>query len=230
MTKSGAGHMPSIWSDHFPGLCGLDDRAWQALAAASKVVTLPAGAAVFRPGDVPHHYLLVLEGKLRVQTLTESGKEIVLYRVAGGESCVLTTSCLLASERFPAEAIAETAVRAVLLPAEPFRKALASSPGFREFALSAFAKRLTALIGLVQEVAFGRLPARLGLCLIENADADNRVIRTHQQLATELGTAREVVSRQLKELERRGWVKLHRGTIDILDPEALRQQSRERSS
>lgn len=218
--------MTTPWFQQFPELAALADPAWRDLASASSELTLPAGVAAFRPGDLPAHYLLILEGRLRVQLLTATGHEIVLYRVGKGEPCVLTTSCLLASEPYPAEGITETAVRAVAIPARIFHQALAASEGFRAFALASFARRLSNLIGLVQNVAFGRVEARLATLLLEQADAKQRVTLTHQALATELGTAREVVSRKLKALEQRHLLRLSRGAVEILDVKALRALAR----
>lgn len=218
--------MTRPWFKQFPKLAELTESEWHDLVLASNELALAEGTAVFRPGDRPENYLLVLEGRLRVQLLTPAGHEIVLYRVTQGEPCVLTTSCLLADERYPAEGITDTPVRAVAIPARAFHRAFAASTGFRAFALGSFAKRLANLIGLVQNVAFVRVEARLAVCLLERVDANRRVRATHQALATELGTAREVVSRTLKSLERRRWVRLYRGAIDILDVDALRTLSR----
>jgi CRP/FNR family transcriptional regulator len=165
----------------------------------------------------------VLEGSVRVQKLAENGREITLYRVESGGSCVLTTSCLLARERYPAEGITETEVIAAMIPLALFEKALDTSAGFRRFVFSTYAQRISHLILLVEEVAFGRIDERLAQCLLEMREVDNTVEATHQVLAAELGTAREVISRQLKEFERRGWIALQRGRIEILQPDNLRR-------
>ncbi|MFA7096501.1 MAG: Crp/Fnr family transcriptional regulator [Gammaproteobacteria bacterium] len=218
---SGADAQPA-WVNAFSALRHLDDPAWRKTLAAAKLVTLPPGVTVFRHGDRCQNYLLVLEGSVRVQKVSDSGREIVLYRVEAGEGCVLTTSCLLAGERYPAEGITETEVRAVALPSEHFQEGLAGSAGFRNFVFATYGKRIIDLIVLVEDVAFGRIDIRLAQCLLNHADRTHPIESTHHDIATELGTAREVVSRQLKEFERRGWVRLGRGRIEILDPPALR--------
>jgi CRP/FNR family transcriptional regulator len=210
------------WTDAFPELQALDDPAWRSIRQSARIVTLPAGTRVFRDGGSCGSYVLVLKGRVRVQKVSEGGREIVLYRVSGGQGCVLTTSCLLAGKDYPAEAVAETEVRAVVIPTSEFDRGLAESPGFRHFVFSNYGRRLTELIMLVEDIAFGRVGQRLAQSLLEHADDGGSISATHQNLAVELGTAREVISRQLKEFERRGWVKLHRGRIDILDPGALR--------
>lgn len=212
---------PTAWLEAFPALLSLDDPAWRGILAAAKIVSLPPGIVVFRHGDRCQNYFLVLEGAIRVQKASESGREIVLYRVEAGEGCVLTTSCLLANEYYPAEGITETEVSAVVLPADRFYEGIAKSPGFRDFVFATYGKRILDLILLVEEVAFGRIDIRLAQCLLVHAGRAHPIANTHQELATELGTAREVVSRQLKDFERRGWVKLHRGRIDILDPVSM---------
>ncbi len=209
------------WLDAFPDLRSIKDPAWQAAAHQSQLIEVPAGAAVFRDGDHCQAYLLVIRGVVRVQKVSESGKEIVLYRVEDGQSCVLTTSCLLSHDPYQAEAVTETPVQAVAIPAPAFQQALAESSGFRNFVFASYGQRITGLLMLIDAVAFGRMDARLAQRLLELADSDQTTRATHQALARELGTAREVVSRLLKDFERRHWVQLQRGQVVIRDREAL---------
>jgi len=209
------------WLTRFPALQTIHDPAWHAALEQAREVTVPAGATVFRDGDPCQNYLLVLEGAVRVQKVSESGKEIVLYRVEDGQSCVLTTSCLLANEHYAAEAIAETEVKAIAIPLVRFREALGGSAAFREFVFASYGQRITDLVTLIDAIAFGRMDSRLARCLLDRAGARREAQATHQELARELGTAREVVSRLLKEFERHGWVKLHRGRIELGNSAAL---------
>lgn len=204
----------------FPALAKLDDDATRALAAAARTPTIPAGTVLFQEGSECPSYVLVLEGSIRVQKVSESGREIVLYRVERGQSCVLTTNCLIARRDYSAEGMAETDVKALVLPAATFRGLLARSEVFRDFVLASYAERISGLLMLIEEVAFGRVDMRLAAWLAQRAAAGS-VRMTHQEIAVELGTAREVVSRQLKEFERRGWVALFRGRVDLLQPRAL---------
>ncbi len=217
------------WLDLFPQLARLEPEARQALLAAAGEVRLPQGAVVFAPGDECENYLLVLEGVVRVQQIGEGGREIVLYRVCAGETCVLTTASLLARAVYAAEGIAETPVRAMAVPAAAFQQLLASSPIFRTFVFSTYGERLVQLMRVVEDVAFRRIDARLAERLLQRADAAGRITATHDELAVELGTVREVVSRKLKSFERHGWLRASRGAIELLDPDALRQLG-ERSS
>jgi CRP/FNR family transcriptional regulator len=219
------GTSTQTWPEQFPELRGVDDPAWREVLAASRIVRLPAGTSVFRDGDSCRSYMLVLSGSMRIQKVSESGREIVLYRVEAGQGCVLTTSCLLAGRNYPAEGVTETEVTAVTIPLDRFEQGLAQSPGFRRFIFSTYTRRLTDLIMLIEEVAFGRIDVRLAHYLLRHAGGDGSLTVTHQELAVELGSAREVISRQLKEFERRGWVRLGRGRIVLLDRGALRRLS-----
>lgn len=150
--------------------------------------------------------LLVLQGSVRVQQLSETGREIVLYRVAAGESCVMTTAALIAQDSYAAYGITETACRAVMIPRPLFDDLLARSEPFRRLVFASYAQRIADLFAVIEALAFQRVDIRLAQRLLRLAGADHRVTATHQQLATELGTAREVVSRQLQEFHRRGWI------------------------
>lgn len=205
----------------FPRLATLEPESAAALVGSARSVTIPPGTVLFRDGAECSSYVLVVEGSIRVQKMAESGREIVLYRVERGQSCVLTTNCLLCGEEYAAEGIAESEVTALVLPAATFRSLLAGSEVFRELVFSAYASRIADLLMLIEEVAFGRIDVRLSAWLGHHADPAGAVRSTHQELAVELGTAREVVSRQLKDFERRGWLSLFRGRIEIKNRDAL---------
>lgn len=208
------------WIDRFPGLSRLDASVKDMLTKRSTVITVPKDTVIFGPGKSPENLLLMLEGTVRVQQLAENGREIVLYRVHAGESCVLTTACLLAYEDYSAEGIAETEVSAVAIPRRVFDDLVAGSAEFRTFVFTAYSKRITDLFLVIEEIAFRRMDIRLAQKLLELA-REGKVEATHQQMAAELGTAREVVSRQLSEFQRREWVAQSRGEIRILNRSAL---------
>lgn len=209
------------WTLHFPGLSDLDDTTGLAVLGDATEIAAPEGAVVFRPGSHCEQYLLVIEGSVRVQQTSSSGREIVLYRVQAGESCVLTTSCLLGGNRYGAEGICETPVKGVAIPAARFMEGIEHSSGFRRFVFQGYGQRIAELMTLIDEVAFGRLNVRLAQRLLELTHGEDTLHCTHQELAVELGSAREVVSRALKDFERHGWVRLSRGHIDFLDRPAL---------
>ena len=204
------------WVERFPGLSRLDVPTKELLLTRSAIVEVPAGTTIFGPGNSPENMLFLLGGTVRVQQVSESGHEIVLYRIEAGQSCVLTTACLLAYEDYSAEGIAETSVQAVAVPRVVFDDLVARSKAFRDFVFAAFSKRITDLFLMIDEVAFQRLDVRLADKLIELSKGDDVISTTHQKLSIELGTAREVVSRQLQEFQRRGWIKQSRGRINLL--------------
>ena len=156
--------------------------------------------------------------------MTAGGHQIVLYRVEPGQSCVLTTSCLMAHESYAAEGVAETAVSGLGLAPASFERLLTDSAEFRRIVFTDFGQRLADLMGLLNEVAFRRIDARLAVWLLQASEREGMTIHhTHQEAAVELGTAREVVSRQLKEFERQGLLSLARGRIELRDPATLRR-------
>ncbi|MBT8128755.1 MAG: Crp/Fnr family transcriptional regulator [Gammaproteobacteria bacterium] len=209
------------WQQTFPHLNQVNDAVINELMNNAGTITMPAKATAFHQGDACSNYLLILSGSIKVMTRAENGREIVLYRLGDGDSCVLTTSCLFGNARYPAEGVSETDVTALAIPAEEFHRAIQQSKPFREFVFSSFSSHLGSLISLVEEVAFGRLDTRLARHLLKLGGTDRVLETTHQQLATELGSAREVISRQLKDFESRGWVKLQRGSIEIIDTQSL---------
>jgi CRP/FNR family transcriptional regulator, anaerobic regulatory protein len=207
--------------DYFPSLATLGPKALEIFERSSRLAVLPAGTKVFEAGAPCNDFLMVAEGRVRVQQLSAEGREIVLYRVKGAESCILTTACLLAHEDYAAEAVTETAVTGLLLSRSGFDLLLAESAEFRQLVFTSFASRLADLMHLVEDVAFGHVDIRLAQRLLALADDSGIVEQTHQGLAVELGTAREVISRQIKEFERRGHVDLERGRIVLRDRQAL---------
>jgi CRP/FNR family transcriptional regulator, anaerobic regulatory protein len=215
------------WTSLFPGLENPQGEALHALRINTTIVELPAGSRIFGPGHAPESFLLLIEGTVRVQQVSEGGREIVLYRIHAGESCALTTACLMGFENYQAEGLAETNVRAAAIPRRVFDYLIASSPDFRRFVFSAFSARVTDLFRIIDDIAFSRIDIRLAHKLIELSHGSKQLSLTQQQLASELGTAREVVSRMLAEFQRRGWIILTRGHIELIEIEKLSNLARE---
>ena len=215
MSAPAAPAQPGDWTTRFPALAGLTPEVRADLARRARVVSAPAGATIFAPGQTADHLLFLLSGTVRVSQTSESGREIVLYRVEPGDSCVMTTACLLADEAYQAEGVAETPVEAVAIPRAVFDDLATRSTAFRDLIFHAYAQRITDLFRVIDDVAFGRIDIRLAQRLLTLSRGADTIEATHQQLATELGTAREVVSRQLQEFQRRGWITLSRGAIRI---------------
>lgn len=207
------------WLTQFPELAALDQQAKDLLSKYARIVEAPIGTIGYREGTPCGAYVMRLAGRSRVYKMSASGREILLYRVGAGETCVITTTCLLGNSDYPASTIVEEAIRDVLIPAAVFNQLMVDSAVFRKYVMTNYGALISDLIVLLDEVAFHSLNARLAKVLL---DADSpKITRTHQQIADELGTAREVVSRQLKRLEQKGSVSLGRGQVDITNRSAL---------
>jgi CRP/FNR family transcriptional regulator len=197
-----------------------------ALAEAADVVRLRAGEYFLREGDSCATFAVVASGRMRVFKLGENGHEITLYHVGAGEACPLNVSCILSDSTVPAMARVEEDVEAVVIPAATFRQWMAEHESLRTLVFRMFANRLIEVMSLVEEVAFRRMDQRLAGWLADKlglAGARGSVDITHADLAAELGTAREVVSRLLKEFERLGAIRLSRGRIFAKNPALLRE-------
>ncbi len=197
-----------------PSLNELEPAALQKLGQAAHLIQAPAGHTIFRPGSTCDNYIIVLQGTVRTFVSSENGREIVLYRIEGGQTCILTTSCLMTGSNYETEAVAETDVVALSLPRKMFLELLGTSEKFRSLAFNTFSERLNELVLLINEISFGHLDTRLAAYLISKSN-DNTIKATHQSIAMELGSAREAVSRLLKDFERKGLVELDRGRIII---------------
>jgi CRP/FNR family transcriptional regulator len=214
-----------IWIDNFPGLSSLAKSEQQLLMDHSTVLDVKEGTVIFGPGKKPDHLLLLLEGTVRVQQLSDKGREIVLYRIRAGESCVMTTACLLANESYSAEGITESDIQAAAIPLNVFDDLVSNSVQFRNFIFTAYSQRIAELFHIIEDVAFQRIDIRLAEKLLDIAQGSASIRITHQQLSAELGTAREVISRQLAEFQRRQWVGQSRGVVQLLDSSALKRLS-----
>jgi CRP/FNR family transcriptional regulator len=205
------------WIARFPELAGLGDEERRLLADRVQETVFAAGTVLFSPGSPCGLYLLVLDGSIRVQMLADNGREILLYRVGPGQSCLLTAASLVAGEPYAAEGVVEQATRAVVLPRAVFDRLLGSSEVFRRFVFAGFGRRVAGILDAMQAALFLPVERRLARRLI---GAPSHAV-THRDLAVDLGTAREVVSRQLEAFARRGLIRRRRGGIDVLDPAAL---------
>jgi CRP/FNR family transcriptional regulator len=209
------------WLAAFPGLPELDPAHREEMLKSIQFNRLSGGDIAYRQGQDCHAYVMCIDGRTRVFKTSESGREILLYQVGPGQTCVLTTSCLMAGSPFPAESTAETDVLLAALPASVFNRLMTSSVPFRQFVLNNYGDLLSSLITLVDEVAFASLDLRLARRLLAEANAKGVVAKTHQQLALDLGSVREVISRYLNDWERMGWVRASRGSIEVVDRGAL---------
>lgn len=199
----------------------IDPAGHRALAALVPQ-TLPRGAILFRPGDPVEGFAVVLSGRIEVFLTGPTGREILLYSVAPGQSCVQTTLGLLGEEDYSGEALVATDSTIVLIPRALFLHLMDTGAGFRRFVFAAFAQRMQTMLHVLEKVAFQRIESRLAASLLEQ-ESDGMVQATHAELAARIGSVREVVSRRLEGFVRRGWVETDRGRVLLRDPAALRR-------
>jgi CRP/FNR family transcriptional regulator len=207
----------------YPGISSLDEDVRHRLINSAQTVNVPAGAFAFHKGDSCSNFILVLDGLVRVQLSSEGGREVVLYRVKPGGTCALTTSCIIGREEYPAEAVVEEDITAMMFPDREFRQALLDSEVFRQFVFQGFSRRLCDIVSRMETVALKTIDERLAEHLLKGDD-DSLSNITHQVLAAEIGTAREVVSRKLKRFESDGLIRSSRGRVEIVDRDALRER------
>lgn len=209
------------WTERFRGTASLPRAVRDRLLHSARITRYPVGKRVFGPNNIPDSLMFLVEGTIRVSQTSDSGRDIVLYRVEAGESCVLTTACMLAEEAYNAEGFAETDVVTVILPRISFDHLVAEEPEFRSFVFAAYSRRLIDLLRVVDDVAFGRIDVRLAERLLILAQDYKEISATHQKLASELGTAREVISRVLQDFAKRGLISQTRGRIALTDRAGL---------
>src|SRR6056297_1633053 len=209
------------WIAEADGLPPLEEAA-KALLDRLTPMEAPAGTVLFHPGDTVKGFVIMLSGRIDVCLTGPTGRDILLYAVEPGQSCIQSTLGLLGGDDYSGEAIVRRDARAVLVPRETFLALMDRSDAFRGFVFQAFATRMQSMMHLLERVAFIRVEARLAQTLLERA-ASGTVTATHAEIAVMIGSAREVVSRRLDALARRGLLRLERGAVILLDPDSLRQ-------
>ncbi|MEE9375113.1 MAG: Crp/Fnr family transcriptional regulator [Rhizobiaceae bacterium] len=193
------------------------------LAKAHKV-SLQAGQQVFTAGDPCRNFYYLLEGSVRVDLIARNGKSIMLYRFGAGETCILTTSCLLGGADYNAEAHVEEETIALAMPHHEFQSLLGTSEGFRKLVFGSFATRLASMMNRIDEVAFSPLDNRLAHRLLELSNEQGQVQATHEQLAADIGSAREVVSRRLGNWQKSSLIERYRGGLKIVSKKGLTEK------
>ena len=186
---------------------------------------IPAGHDVFLEGDRVEAIALLISGGVRVYKIGETGREITLYRFGNGSSCILTANAILSQNTFPAIATVERDAEAVMIPAEVFRSWVKKYDLWRDFVFDLLSQRLSTVMAIVDEVVFQRMDRRVATLLIKRGNDANPIRITHQEIASELGSSREVVSRLLEDFMSEGSIQSVRGVIEILDFELLKSRS-----
>ncbi|MBI4986289.1 MAG: Crp/Fnr family transcriptional regulator [Rhodocyclales bacterium] len=203
----------------YPILAALPPGLSAKVAAQAQAMEVPAGTVIFDERQPCYGFPFIVKGGIRVLKPAANGRELPLYRVLPGESCIITSSCLLGRSDYNARGVAETDTTLMLLP-RPLFEELIGQPAFRDFVFALFSERIADLMQLIEEVAFRKLDQRLAGLLLGKGKL---LHTTHQQLADELGSVREIVSRLLKNFAEQGLVKLGREQVEILDPVGLRR-------
>jgi len=190
---------------------------------------LPARVSICEEGQQCAQLALVLEGVGRVYKLSPGGREVTLYRIHAGESCVLTASCIMSDDHFPAIAVTETDVKAILVTPRHVREWFCQDSGWQRFIFSLLSYRLSDIINVVEEVAFKRIDVRIAEQLVRSQQQQGPPVlhKTHAELAADVGSSREVISRILKDFSERGLVRLTRGSIEVLNLGDLRDLARQ---
>ena len=208
-----------------PILQQVDDSFAREFQQAAFFARIPAGRDVFLEGDHVEAIALLISGVVRVYKIGETGREITLYRFGNGSSCILTANAILSQKTFPAIATVEQDAEAVMIPADIFRDWVRRSDAWREFVFELLSERLSTVMAIVDEVAFRRMDRRVASLLLSRAKTQNPLRITHQEIAAELGSSREVISRLLEDLVSEGSIRSGRGTVEILDFEVLESRS-----
>jgi CRP/FNR family transcriptional regulator len=203
---------------HFPVFARLPAEALTRLLAGARLRRAAAGTVLFEPGRACEGFPLLLEGSVRVSKSSDQGREIVLYRVSPGEACLLSGGCLLGHGDYRARGVSESDVVLLVIPPPAFEELILQHAPFRRFVFDTYGERLAEVMELVDEIAFRKLDTRLARLLVQRGPV---IAATHQNLADELGSVRVFVSRLLRGFEERGWVKLERERIAVVDPKAL---------
>ncbi|PWE30443.1 Crp/Fnr family transcriptional regulator [Maritimibacter sp. 55A14] len=208
------------WTGRAPALAGFEPETRTRLDTL-KPMQVPRGTVLFHPGDSVAGFVVMLAGRVEVFLTGPTGREILLYAVEPGQSCVQSTLGLLGGEDYTGEAIAATDCELVMVPRDIFLALTDTSAAFRHFVFTAFARRVQTMMHLLERIAFQKIEARLATTLLDLAPPDGPLSVTHQDLSVRVGTAREVVSRRLESFRQRGWVRLDRGRITLTDRAAL---------
>lgn len=217
-----------MWTSSFELLRDLEPEA-RAILEGLAPGTVPKGTVLFHPGDEPPGFMLVLKGRVGVYLIGQSGRDMLLYDVVSGQTCIQTTLCLLGEQVYSGEGLAETDVDYAMLSRAQFARLMNISPCFRSYIFRAFGNRLQEIVTLLERVSFVKVEARLAGEILNRAGTGQEIGATHQELATAIGSVREVVSRRLENFQRAGLVQLDRGQITILAADELLRLSQERA-
>jgi CRP/FNR family transcriptional regulator len=199
----------------FPSFRKSPDELVAGILSSARLQRFPKDTRIYSEGDDCSVIAFVVSGDIRVFKIGQTGREITLYEIGAGETCILNASCILSGASYPANAVAASEASMLLIPSGDFRRLVAGHEDMRDYVFTLLSQRLALVMALVEEIAFGRMDERLRGYLAERSDK-GALETTHQKIASDLGTSREVVSRLLKDLERKGEVLLSRNSIRLV--------------
>ncbi|WP_186731286.1 Crp/Fnr family transcriptional regulator [Rummeliibacillus suwonensis] len=186
---------------------------------------IPKDTVIFNEGDECGTVAFLLSGSIRISKIGKNGREIVLYRLGSGDSCILTISSVLANISYPATAVIEEDAEVILLSIQQFKELMTINPEFQQYIYKLLAARLLEVMTLVDEIVFHKMDERLIEYLLRHSKNDEDIIQiTHEELASQLGSVREVISRLLKGFERDGLIQLSRGKVKIMHRSGLEEK------
>ncbi len=204
-----------------PFLKKTDSELAREFRQVASYARISAGKDIFVEGDAVQSIALILSGNVRVYKIGENGREITLYRFGLGESCILTANAIMNQQTFPAVALVESEAEAIMVPADTFRDWMRRYEEWRTFLFELLSQRLADVMAIVDEVVFHRMDARVAALLLRRTDQGTIVQITHQEIAAELGSSREVISRILEGFEAAGLIASARGQVEVLDADEL---------
>lgn len=208
----------------YPELAKINDPLWLETIEQARAMIVEPDTTLFSGAAACNNFMLILEGTIRIYQTASDGREITLYRVEAGDLCILSLNSLLKKKSFNAIAVTESPVKALALSSDNFKNMMNSSQMFREYVVNILTERLCETIYMVQDTAFNHLNMRLACMLgsLFERNKGNALKVTHQEIAFELGTTREVISRILKDFERQNCVTLSRGQIKLASADGLK--------
>lgn len=207
----------------YPQLAGIKEKIWIDTIEQARLLEAAPDTTLFSGNISCNNFMLILEGRVRIYQTANDGREITLYRVEAGELCIMSLNSLLKNKSFNAFATTESNVKALVISSKSFKAIMNEIETFRDYVISTLTERLCETIYLIQDTAFNHLNMRLA-CMLGSLFERNQgptLKITHQELAFELGTTREVISRILKDFEKQNCVKLSRGHIELASAEGL---------
>ncbi|MHB8174510.1 MAG: Crp/Fnr family transcriptional regulator [Nitrospirota bacterium] len=211
---------PQEFIEIFPAFQKMPERVVERILSVSRRKTIPAGTRVYSEGDYCQAFIFLISGEVRVFKMGETGREITLYEIGNGDTCIINASCILSGITTPANAVTLVECDALFLSPVEFKRLTEEFAEVREYVFKVLSENLANVMTLVEEIAFKHIDQRL-IEYLEEKSEQGKLSATHHKIAADLGTSREVISRLLKDFERKGKVALSRNLIRLIDETAV---------